>query len=591
MKALLDDKTQAHIVSKNVVEDTFIMRLARAYMRYVAFEHAMRFNGDVVIQPIYNTKVQINIASIIVINKAKYISCGAAPRSTDSETRFILLPTSNLAEKLTPAWITAATKYYVKNKEYIATRVSPQEVIQAVAATLVILLDYKDRVFPSNSDTKFYKEFVKFVPAREKINHLEFNIFQSFPYYNVHHTVTKLSTKITPINIYGIYQLGSLSQRPWVELFIYNRINCLNRSFICDGFPYLYSCSIVYLDDLHVFSNVATIEKYLKSEFYMRRIKTLKRDAIEKKQKTGGDEAGDAFDDKALALIEFAEKNMIFSDYATILFMENVGTSLYDLLMMIKLHKQHHTKINCIQDLTLFHSVAFQMLYNFLVLNVKIGAIHGDMHLNNVTYMPEPSGGISCYVIDGQQFFIDSTLALFIIDFGRSILRDLTPEVQSVHTKKLLNYMYKTMPEFYIANKDAIERISKSNYTAFFHIASGLDIINFFRNFRFTNIEGISAEIANLCFDIEMFVQDYIKKELLVFYQDDKWWDVEKMDWIALTTIKKFHVGQKFQKSLYKVINFDGVEEPTKNTSIKESILNKIKKQQIKQYNEFFRNN
>lgn len=150
--------------------------------------------------------------------------------------------------------------------------------------------------------------------------------------------------------------------------------------------------------------------------------------------------------------IEFTKENIVMSNVTLALISEYSGRTLYDSIFLTKQSKYFQQFVATIFDNSNyqnFNKYMFQLCYNLYCMQEKMGIIHGDLHLNNITLNPmfynlyadisEKKRPKILYVLNEQDHFLfeHNFYDLCIIDFSRCI----------IHVDKVDEYMALTVPE------------------------------------------------------------------------------------------------------------------------------------------------
>ena len=389
-------------------------------------------------------------------------------------------------------------------------------------------------------DKKFYKK----IKAKhgDKLNEFYFDINQVLP-DNIN---IELGQKIIPLNIAEAQNPFSLSYKPWKEFLISEKAQDLMINGICNGFPYIsdyfYSRDIrktmfdnyvQYLKLEHSDQAMGIMRKLLeaqKSTYYTSKItktQTIKQDeklssvsSIKKTQQSDNLFIRDMnmwLSDKFKKLyneidsaIEYSKTDIIMSEVAFGVVSEYVGETFYDYILnnSEKYDDDHWAKY------------IFEYIYNLAAINIHLGVIHGDLHLNNVTIYNSigddtKDNSVSCYVVKLDELEDNKVVYSFpsngqfscIIDFSRSLIKisnahkfnDFNIENSSklknneinilsekdekiMHNKqisRLMNFYCKYFNKFYNKNKSNLEILLYKYFDQLFPVLTAMDMFRF----------------------------------------------------------------------------------------------------------------
>lgn len=84
-------------------------------------------------------------------------------------------------------------------------------------------------------------------------------------------------------------------------------------------------------------------------------------------------------------VMRYANENIRIVDTSICMTMEYVGRTLRDVPRLISGRELKHGTEHIFADTHAFHKHMFEYVYGIVCMNTRMGAIHGDLHLNNVT--------------------------------------------------------------------------------------------------------------------------------------------------------------------------------------------------------------
>ena len=390
-----------------------------------------------------------------------------------------------------------------------------------------------------NKDKDFYHKLEQEFGKTEifKLRH-DLNVYSSYPELGS----LKIGQKLIPLNISEVQNPFNIKYKPWREFLISEKIQDLIINGICKGFPYI--GDYFYIKDIKktIFDNYVqylklehseqaiyiarklmeaqmatyfTMEQPIESKFIKNKkgvlsknksklytetgekIKTLYKLESEKsnKQETGESlkEISMWLSDKFKRLyekiddpIEYSKRDLIMSEVAFGVISEFVGRSFFDFLLLNNRKTGSHFYISetgdVLNDYDIWAKYIFEYIYDLLSLNLHMGIIHGDLHLNNTTVHPmfykdnldidllQSEGKIPymLYVLKPHHSSNESIVFGFpskqyhscIIDYSRSIIRP-----SMIHLYKDFNI--KVAKDIKLVKNGPIQLLNKDDYVPF----------------------------------------------------------------------------------------------------------------------------
>jgi len=291
-------------------------------------------------------------------------------------------------------------------------------------------------------DEKFYNNTLKIV-GKDCILSLRhhLNVFK----FGTEAGALKLGQKLTPLNMSEVQNPFNIKYKPWREFLISERVQDLIINGICKGFPYI--GDYYYIKDVKktIFDNYVQYMKLEHSELvtyiarqlleaqnatyktigYTKRKEKRKKKKFRKGQKgeivtiesgekikriykisDSGDNIADSIEEIEFWLsekfrilynkindpIEYGKRDIIMSDVAFGVLSEFVGRTFYDFLLLndAKTGSNEYIKETgySLINYPIWAKYIFEYIYNLLSINLHLGIIHGDLHLNNGTIHP-----------------------------------------------------------------------------------------------------------------------------------------------------------------------------------------------------------
>lgn len=526
--------------------------------------------------PIYDTFNNINIANMLIINNRPFYSIGAVPSSTDGEFRFYNIE-MDIKSILIPSVMKLAQQHYIKYKNYISFekskifKITPEHIVNAIALNYIIISFYVqftefDKSFKKYSD--IYK-IPKSVTDIERLGIYKVNSFNQLDVEGKNIKI-KIGVKTIPLNINSIKHTAQLSDSFWCEVLTFKIVNRILNSFICCNFVYMYKWEITEVNNINIFANNSILIKYANSNKYLSNIKILNNNKISDQEPEI-----EIYNDKLDKLIEYAEKNIVYSNYMGLIFMELYGECLGSLYLTF-IKNNTNTKFETVyNNIGKFRSMCFQVSYALACLNKFAKCIHGDLHLNNVLIRIVPEFN-NAYIINDKVYIDKNNNVYSVIDFGRVILepdlsRNIDTEAYNIHLKKLDSYLFKAMPDYYNTNRELIQKLLFSESDKLFNLLTALDMILFIRSFRLFNLNNTEYSISELSLDMELFLQQEIKDKIIQL-------SLKSLENINIKFIEKFYKSEKMPEKIQAVYDFHNELLPDTSHDLNLKLLKTIKK-------------
>ena len=313
----------------------------------------------------------------------------------------------------------------------------------------------------------------------------------------------EIGQKIFPLTVVEAIKPNDINFIVWRELYVTNLASNLVLNLICSGFAFVNNWCYIQNARVDLFDNINNHAKYMDSEIISdvtKQLKTLdKFNYIDGKMNSGPKTP------KFYKLshymhnaMHYADSELLLTDLAICLTTEYVGRTLRDIPNLILRKEDFSDYEQAFLNLDLFNKHMFEFLYAIYCLNTKIGIIHGDLHLNNVTihrvnylkgddginYIDRPA--YILFLLDELYMFPHNGLFSMIIDFSRSIMGDykrLEHEFSSVYADayfqdqriRVLHSIDHYFPEFRRKYSASIESLLINNFSLMFKIYTALD--------------------------------------------------------------------------------------------------------------------
>jgi len=234
--------------------------------------------------------------------------------------------------------------------------------------------------------------------------------------------------KIIPLSINEVNNVQNIRFNAWREYFIVSLTNNLIINNISPSFPVLGMWFLINGNNIiDLFENESMKTKFRNSEL-------AKKMMIELNKNIKYIPKNNRFINiiKKFNEINTHANDIIMSNYALIIFMEKIGTTMYDVPRFYTTRDTYKKQIgNMFTDYYIFSKYMFEIIYALYCINYKLGIMHGDLHLNNIVLFKrkfeiiETEGNIySIFIVDGttKYIFPDNGAHIGLIDFSRTIV-------------------------------------------------------------------------------------------------------------------------------------------------------------------------
>lgn len=477
-------------------------------------KNLIKFNNFKKIKYLYHTGYNINICNIFYFDIV-YLEIGPSAISADGEYKYMLVNLDIAIESyknVDKVNIKIAEKFLKDHKKYLYTNIEYELLVIIIQYKLQIMLTLILNVYPLNYNKLYLTLFEPYIKNIVRDNND--NKFLALVKKNY---AVRMGFKIIPLSINDIKNLGEITQSFEREIYLNEKITELVYNGICSNFPILIRWFIFPTTDKYIYSNETIHKKYKNSIDYMNKLRFLYKAKVIEDIDV---EIVDSYKRKLEVPINFMEKNIILSDYSVGIVSTYVGNTL-SYLITKSLDLKEPSIIN---NKNIFKHFLFDIIYTLYILNDKIGIIHGDLHLNNITFFRTVNlVNNFLYIVNGKEYFLnDKKYIFYIIDYGRSfispsILRidfKKNDNIIYIQNKKLLDYFNKVMPEFYMENKFNLDKAMQYNMDTIYKVLTGLDIIYLLSNLRVNINKAMSHDIIEFISSIEEFAKDYLRNNI-----------------------------------------------------------------------------
>lgn len=335
----------------------------------------------------------------------------------------------------------------------------------------------------------------------------------------------KIGQKITPLTIQEVLT-RDVALGVWKEIILGMLGTNLTINGIAPGFPTYGNWLFIQGSDKNLFDNTAMHEKFNNSEDILKINEMLKkaRDLVWRNGEAGSADL-DSLAKKINETMRFSASYITITDVSLVCLTEWIGNTIRDIPFLVRMWRQKKLRkrwaeMHMFDEPGVFIKYIFDWVYNFHAMNVRLGALHGDIHLNNITIQkfvslshnvegreeyfcgPNP---MSMYVVPGVDAagksieFTDEHIYLFncygfngaMIDYSRAILSDLSilrtvdedalPDEEFVQKRQedlLLRLFHKIVPDIVDKHEIKIKALILEKFQLMHKIAMAADPFN-----------------------------------------------------------------------------------------------------------------
>ena len=465
-----------------------------------------------------------------------------------------------------------------------------------------ILLFYKDE------DINFIKKLIKKYGG-ELIEKFRINTSINIIEYGETKRYYQLGFKMIPLNIKEVQDPLRLRYKSWREILISNKCNDLIANQIAPGFSILADWIYVRNTNKNLFDNKSQYEKIRHSELARDIIRSLYEAQRGTYLVTSGMIGNDVtnrvkqwlnskfkkLSDKIDEPIKYSVEELVISDITLLYISEFVGKTYADIIEITGRSKEYNELVgDPFNDYNIFAKYMFELCYNLLVINTKLGIIHGDLHLNNATigYLYDVTAiNKVAYEIDDIYVFPNNGYFSCLIDFSRSIinpekadnLADLSIPTSFKPIKnydKFANAEITSLLNLYILlfpnkekQREELIVLCKNHYNEVFKLLTCIDVYMFtLRLIKY--LQQKETKINKKCMEllerINRMSESFIATDMNNLLNDTENYveQIKKMDWPISQIIKKCF-GEFVNGAAYKNIGVVTDAYSMKNDMIK----------------------
>lgn len=335
--------------------------------------------------------------------------------------------------------------------------------------------------------------------------------------------------KIFPLTVIESIRTDDINYSVWREMYMTNLVSNLVLNLVTPSFPFLGSWFYIQNSHAGLFDNIAMFDKYKHSDIAGDVSRQLRE--IDKYNYYGKERQNGAINGKFLQLsrninkaVIYADSDIRLTDLSVCVTSEYVGRTLFDIPNIIAQGQHLHGLDLIFTDASMFAKHMFEYVYAFYCMNTRLGIIHGDLHMNNVTifrlYTMVDSRGrlmvknpVIMYILAAEKgasglnsstagtagttsyVFPHNGLFSMVIDLSRAVLGDvrrLENEFGPLYAEayfrdqqnRLLHIINNNFPEIIASSQAAVTRLVMENFPLVFKILSCVDVFTVASNIK-----------------------------------------------------------------------------------------------------------
>jgi hypothetical protein len=362
----------------------------------------------------------------------------------------------------------------------------------------------------SSGDNEFYKKNEEALQRNHSKISIKLQRFRKEPTQTF--CPVEIGQKIIPLTVKQVENIGNIRYSTWSELYINSFVGDLVINGITPTFPIFNDWFLINGKTPNMYDNPIMHAKLHNSDIASGIIHDLEqtRKHTYLVDPTNKKEVFISYNMEGLSHaveipMDYAEEEMIMASHTLCTLTEHVGRTMADQPALIQ-NAKYANFIGPIFTSQLWLSkYMFEYLYGIYANNYRLGVIHGDLHLNNITIFAKrqavpklgdeplfPNPSIIYNMHDELYIFPSTGRTSCIIDFSRSILSSKSPVLQkykdnaisvpaavesilSDQRHKIIKTYERELPEFYNAYKADIHAALIENYEAVFKIFTAID--------------------------------------------------------------------------------------------------------------------
>lgn len=299
------------------------------------------------------------------------------PRGCKVDTKYMneFVNNTRIAIKLyTIAWI---RDYHIIHLKIPENHMNPA--YQYIIYQTEDLPIYKEVSEKLKGDNKYENLIMHCALYYQDVNDPEFNVQR-----------LSCGQKIFPLTVLEAIREGDINYSVWREMYITNLLSNLVLNMVCPSFPFIGSWFYIQNSHAGLFDNISMFEKYKHSDIATEVSRQLRE--VDRYNYYSRDRQNGALSGKFLQLSKNINKAVVYADsdirltnLSVCVTSEYVGRTLRDIPNIIAQELHYHGLDLLFTSEDYFCKHMFEYIYAFYCMNTRLGVIHGDLHMNNVT--------------------------------------------------------------------------------------------------------------------------------------------------------------------------------------------------------------
>jgi hypothetical protein len=356
----------------------------------------------------------------------------------------------------------------------------------------------------------------------------------------------RIGQKLFPLNINEVYNIGDIRFPAWAEIYLTNICSNLSLNYVSPSFPFIVDWFYINNTNALAYDNMMSVRKYHYSKISKKITKKLRKvdllNFIEEDTPYTKDFM--KISQQIRRAVNFADLRLNLSQVSLCLMSEYVGRTFLDAYHLSKTASIEGTNY-IFKEVALLEKFIFELIYAFHCMNTRVGIIHGDPHINNITLYqtffnldpriaPRYANGVDTYIINNKAYSFQYTGEhAMIIDLSKGIIRDRNAMNNKYDKDILANYFLiqdnyfrqivgRTFPELNEKHGDKIDFLLKEDPHEFFRLFSVVDTLIACRGIRnaimlekMLKDKEMEKYICDLLHDLLIYVEKEMTKEFL----------------------------------------------------------------------------
>lgn len=358
---------------------------------------------------------------------------------------------------------------------------------------------YKEAVF-SNTDRAFYDANKETVESCYNASS-EFSRFKKTA--ETHFTPLEMGQKIIPLTVKQLENIGDVQYTVWMEIAMTAHLGSLVINGIAPGFPLLNDWFLIPGNIPGIYNNPVMHMRLHHSgiaQGIIRDLEQARKNTFildpETRREIFISYHMEGLSHSIEMPMEYAEDEMIMSNYTLCYVSEYVGRTMADQPTLIRGSKSHANLTGPIfSDKKWLDKYIFEYLHNLYAMNLHLGVIHGDLHLNNITLFAKrytvdhntgefvvPNPKIIYNVHNELYAFTTTGTTSCVIDFSRCIVSSTNPltkqsnkKILAEHKRRIVKIYEREFPDFSAQYAAELMAALHTKYDMVFKLLTALD--------------------------------------------------------------------------------------------------------------------